>query len=406
MTTLTQYSYKVRDTRGRLTEGKVEAASEAAVAERLRSMGYVPLEVKAANVGLQREITFGRRRRVKAKDLAVFSRQFATMIGAGLTMLRALSILAEQVESTELRRVLRGVKQDVETGHSLSSALAKDPQVFPPLMVSMVRAGETGGFLDLALRQIADNFEAEVKLRGKIKAALAYPTVVFCLAILMCVALLMFVVPVFEGMFEDLGGELPLPTKVLVAISHAMRYLVPGAVVLGVAGSVLWRKYGRTPRVRDVVDPLKLRLPVFGKLIHKLALARFARNFGTLLGAGVPILQALDIVSSTTGSVVIGRALSDVQESVRRGESVAGPLGEHQVFPAMVVQMIASGEESGAIDQMLTKVADFYDQEVESTTEALTALIEPLMIAVLGGLVGSMIVALYMPMFKIFDMIG
>jgi type IV pilus assembly protein PilC len=406
MSTSTQYAYKVRDAQGRFTEGKVEAASEAAVAEKLRAMGYVPLQVRPANVGMQREIHLGFKMRIKPKDLAVFARQFATMIDAGLTMLRALTIMAEQVDNPELRKVLRGVKQDIEAGHSLSSAFAKWPRVFPPLMISMTKAGEAGGFLDVTMRQIADNFEAEVKLRSKIKAALTYPTVVFCLAIVMCVALLMFVVPVFKNMFEDLGGELPLPTRILVMISEAMKYLVPLSVV-ALGGFVWWwRRYGKTEQVRNVVDPLKLRLPVFGKLFQKLALARFARNLGTLLSAGVPILQALDIVSDTTGSVVIGRALNEVKESVRQGESIAAPLAHHDVFPPMVVQMIASGEESGAVDNMLRKVAEFYDAEVEATTEALTALIEPLMIAFLGGLVGSMIIALYMPMFKIYDMIG
>lgn len=406
MAATTQYAYKVRDAQGRFTEGKVEAASEAAVADKLRAMGYVPLQVRPANVGMQREVKLGFKKRIKPRDLAVFARQFATMIDAGLTMLRALSIMAEQVENPELRKVLRAVKQDVEAGHSLSSALGKWPRVFPPLMVSMAKAGEAGGFLDTAMRQIADNFEAEVKLRSKIKAALTYPTVVFVLAILMCIALLIFVVPVFKNMFEDLGGELPLPTRILVMLSAAMKYVVPLGAVLTGAFVWWWRRYGRTERVRNVVDPLKLRLPVFGNLFRKLALARFARNFSTLLSAGVPILQALDIVSDTTGSVVIGRALAEVKESVRQGESVAGPLSHHDVFPPMVVQMIASGEESGAIDAMLAKIAEFYDAEVESMTEGLTALIEPLMIAFLGGLVGSMIVALYMPMFKIYDMIG
>lgn len=406
VSTATQYSYKVRDASGKFSEGKVEAVSEAAVADRLRSMGYVPLEVRPANTGMQREIHLGFKKRVKTKDLAVFARQFATMIDAGLTMLRSLTIMAEQVDNPELRRVLRGVKQDVEAGHSLSAAFEREPQVFPPLMISMVRAGESGGFLDTSMRQIADNFEADVKLRAKIKAALTYPSVVFVLAIIMCIVLLTFVVPVFENMFQDLGGTLPLPTRILVAISHAMKYAVPLFVVLGVAATWAWRRYGKTERVRNVVDPLKLRLPVFGKLFQKLALARFSRNLGTLLGSGVPILQSLDIVGETSGSVVITHALTDVRESVRRGESMAGPLSEHGVFPPMVVQMISSGEESGAVDQMLAKIAEFYDAEVESTTEALTALIEPLMIAFLGGLVGSMIVALYLPMFKIYDMIG
>jgi type IV pilus assembly protein PilC len=402
----TQYTYKVRDSGGKFVEGKVEAASEAAVADKLRAMGYVPLEVAPANAGMQREVKFGRKKRVKLKDLSVFSRQFATMIDAGLTMLRSLTIMSEQVENTELRRVLRQVKQDLEAGMSLSSAFAKSPEIFPPLMVSMTKAGEAGGFLDVAMRQIADNFEAEVKLRSKIKAAMTYPVVVFFLAILMCIGMLVFVVPVFEGMFEDLGGELPLPTKVLVFLSSAMRFMLPGLIVITVVGVWLWRKVGKTERVRNIVDPLKLRLPVFGNLFSKLALARFARNLGTLLSSGVPILQSLEIVSETTGSIVISRALTEVQESVRRGETVAGPLSQHDVFPPMVVQMISSGEETGAIDQMLQKIAQFYDEEVEATTEALTALIEPLMIAFLGGIVGSMIIALYMPIFKVFELIG
>lgn len=402
----TQYSYKVKDTRGKLVEGKVEAESEAAVATKLRSMGYVPLDVRATNAGMQREITLGRKKRIKLKDLAVFSRQFATMIDAGLTMLRSLTILSEQVENPELRKVLRAVKQDVESGHSLSSAFVRHPAVFPPLMVNMTRAGEAGGFLDVTMRQIADNFEAEVKLRSKIKAAMTYPVVVFILAILMCIGMLVFIVPVFEGMFADLGGELPLPTQVLVLLSKSLRVALPVLVVLGVAGVWVWRKVHHTERVRNVVDPLKLRLPVFGDLFSKLALARFARNLGTLLSSGVPILQSLEIVSETTGSIVISRALMEVQESVRRGESVAGPLAQHAVFPPMVVQMIASGEETGAIDQMLGKIAEFYDAEVEATTEALTALIEPLMIAFLGAIVGSMIIALYMPIFKVFELIG
>jgi type IV pilus assembly protein PilC len=403
--TTTQYAYKVQDANGRLTQGKVDAVSEAAVADKLKAMGYVPLEVRQVNAGMQREIKLGRKKRVKLKDLAIFSRQFATMIDAGLTMLRGLTIMSEQSENLELRRVLRGVKQDVEAGMSLSASFARSEDVFPPLMVSMTRAGEAGGFLDVTMRQIADNFEAEVKLRGKIKAALTYPVVVFVLAIVMCVGMLIFVVPVFEAMFKNLGGTLPLPTQILVYMSRGMKFAAPLLAVLGVVSVFLWRRYGRTERVRNVVDPLKLRIPVFGKLFQKLALARFARNLSTLLASGVPVLQSLDIVSETTGSIVISRALQSVQESVRRGESIAGPLGEHPVFPPMVVQMIASGEETGAIDAMLEKIAEFYDQEVEATTEALTALIEPLMIAFLGAVVGSMIIALYLPIFKIFDLI-
>jgi type IV pilus assembly protein PilC len=314
--------------------------------------------------------------------------------------------MADQVDNLELRRILRSVKEDIEAGLSLSAAMGKWPDVFPPLMVNMTKAGEAGGFLDVALRQVADNFEAEVKLKAKIKAALTYPVVVFILAMLMCVAMLVFVVPVFSSMFEDLGGELPLPTKVQVAMSGAMKFMLPIMIVLLVVGTWAWRKYGKTERVRSVWDPLKLKMPVFGGLVQKLALARFARNLSTMLSSGVPIRQTLDIFAARSGSFVIAGALAEVQESVRRGETVAGPLAQHPIFPSMVVQMIASGEEAGAIDQMLKKIAQFYDEEVETTTESLTAMIEPLMIAFLGGVVGSMIVALYMPIFKVFDMIG
>jgi type IV pilus assembly protein PilC len=370
--TATQYAYKVKDTRGRLVEGKVEAETEAAVADRLRSMGYRPLEIRAAAQGLEREIKL-RKDRVKLKDLAIFSRQFATMINAGLSMLRTLTILSEQSENPELNRVLRLVKADVEAGNALSVAFAKYPRVFPPLMVSMVRAGETGGFL--------------------------------VLAVLMVCAMLLFVVPQFDNLFHQLGGTLPLPTRILVAASHGMKFLAPLGAVGSVAALVAWRRYGTNPAVRDVVDPLKLKAPVFGKLFQKVALARFARTLGTLLRAGVPILSALDITADTCGNVVIGRALRDVAESVKTGESISGPLRKHPIFPSMVVHMMASGEETGALDEMLNKIGEFYDNDVEATTASLTALIEPLMIAFLGTIVGSMIVALYLPMFKIFDLV-
>ncbi len=401
----TQYAYKVKDNRGKLVEGKVEAETEAAVADKLRSMGYRPLEIRQANTGLEREFRLFGRERVKLKDLAVFSRLFATMINAGLSMLRTLTILAEQTENGELKRVLRLVKTDVESGSSISAAFAKHPRVFPPLMVSMVKAGEAGGFLDTSMRQIADNYEAEVKLRGKIKAAMTYPVVVLILAVLMVIGMLLFVVPVFEDMFATLGGTLPLPTRVLVTLSGWMKFIAPLLAIGTVGGLVAWRKYGRSERVRNVVDPLKLKIPVFGKLFQKVALARFARTLSTLLRSGVPILAALEITGDSTGNVVITKALADVQESVKSGESISGPLATHAVFPPMVVHMMASGEETGALDEMLGKIGEFYDQEVEATTESLTALIEPLMIAFLGGVVGSMIIALYLPIFKIFDLI-
>jgi type IV pilus assembly protein PilC len=405
VSTATQYAYKVKDSRGRLIEGKVEAENEGAVADRLKEMGYRPLEVRLAATGLEREIRF-RRPRVKLKELAIFSRQFATMINAGMSMLRTLSILSEQSDSAELKRVLSNVKADVEAGNSLSASFQKHPRAFPPLMISMVKAGEQGGFLDLSMRQIAESFESEVKLHGKVKSAMTYPIVVLVMAVLMVAAMLIFIVPVFSGLFKSLGGRLPFATQVLVDASNDMKYIGPLAALATVATVYLWRKHGKSEQVRNVVDPLKLRMPVFGKLFQKIALARFARTLSTLLKSGVPILAALEITGDSAGNVVIQRALKDVAESVKGGETISGPLRNHSVFPSMVVHMMASGEETGALDEMLGKIAEFYDEQVETMTESLTALIEPLMIAFLGTLIGGMIVALYLPMFDIYNLVG
>jgi type IV pilus assembly protein PilC len=400
------FEYAVRDRAGKMVKGTLEAENQAQVVQKLKTLGYAPVSITKANSGMSKEINIpGFGNKVKLKDLAVMSRQFATMISSGLSLLRALTILAEQTESKKLRETLVLVRQDVETGQSLSSSLAKHPDIFPPLMVNMCRAGEVGGFLDSVLLQIASNYEADVKLRGKIKSAMTYPVVVFCLAIVAVIGMLLFIVPVFTKMFTDLGGELPAPTKVLVWMSDMMKFTAPVLLVLAIAFPVVWKKIKHQDRVRNVVDPIKFKLPVFGELFKKVALARFSRNLGTMMHSGVPILQALDIVGSTTGNVVLERAVMEVRESVRRGESLAGPLTNHAVFPSMVVQMMAVGEDTGALDTMLAKIAEFYDQEVEASAEALTSLIEPLMIAVIGSIIGGMIVALYMPIFKVFDLI-
>jgi type IV pilus assembly protein PilC len=401
----TTFTYRVRDRAGKVIEGTLEADTASAVAGKLKSMGYAPVSIEQSNAGMKREIRFGGPKKVKLKDLAIFSRQFATMINSGLSLLRALNILTEQTDNPELARVLGEVRNDVETGNALSAAMAKHPNVFPPLMVNMTKAGEVGGFLDSVMLQIAENYEAEVKLRGKVKSAMTYPVVVFVMAILMCFVMLIFIVPVFAKMFESLGSTLPFPTRVLVMLSGVLKVVTPLLIVALVVFLRVWKKVKNTERVRNVVDPIKLKTPVFGPLFQKIALARFARNLGTMLKSGVPILQSLDIVADTTGNIVLARAIRDVQESVRTGESLTQPLTQHPVFPAMVVQMMAVGEDTGALDTMLLKISQFYDQEVEATTESLTALIEPLMIAFLGTVVGSMIVALYMPIFKVFDLI-
>jgi type IV pilus assembly protein PilC len=406
MSTATKtFEYSVRDRRGKLVGGKLEAPSEAALVQKLVGMGFAPISVREANKGMSREITLPGSNRVKLKDLAIMSRQFATMINSGLSLIRALAILSEQTENKALGRTLGEVRAAVEAGQSLSSAFAKHPKVFPPLVINMVRAGEVGGFLDKVLLQIAANFEAEVKLRGKIKSAMTYPVVVFAMAVIAVIGMLLFIVPIFAKMFADLGGKLPVPTQILVNLSDGLRLFAPALLVLLIVASVVWGRIRHQERVHRVVDPLKLRMPVFGPLFQKVAISRFSRNLGTMMSSGVPILQSLEIVGDTAGNVVLRDAAVAVQESVRRGESLAGPLAQHSVFPPMVVQMLSVGEDTGAIDTMLLKVSDFYDAEVEATTEALTSLIEPLMIAVLGTVIGGMIIALYMPIFNVFDLI-
>ena len=399
------YDYRVRDSAGKLVRGKLDAPTQEVVVARLRGMGHVPLSVEEAGTKLNRDITISFGSGVKLKDLAVMARQFATMISSGLSLIRALSILAQQTENKALATVLGDVRSDVEAGQSLSASFAKHPRVFPPLMVNMCRAGEVGGFLDQTMIAVAANFESEVKLRGKVKSALTYPVVVFVMAVVAVIGMLLFIVPIFTGMFADLGGELPLPTKVLVGASAAMKVLAPFVVVGAVAAAVVWGRVRHQRGVRSVVDPVKLKVPVFGALFRKVAVARFARNLGTMIRAGVPILQSLEIVGETSGNLVLEKAARAVQDSVRRGESVAAPLAHHPVFPPMLVQMLAVGEDTGAMDVMLEKIAEFYDQEVEATTEALTSLIEPLMIAVLGSVIGGMIIALYMPIFGVFELI-
>jgi type IV pilus assembly protein PilC len=327
------------------------------------------------------------------------------MINSGLPILRALAILSEQTSNSEFKRILTECRLDVERGASLSAAMAKHPKPFNDLFVSMIRSGETGGSLDNTLIRLAETLEKEVKLRGKIKSAMTYPIAVVGLVVLIMSAMLLFVVPQFQTIYASLGSKLPLPTRVLLAVSDAFKtywYLVILAVIVA---RFAFRRYKKTEAGREMIDRIKLRVPVFGSLFHRTALARFSNTLSMLLRSGVPILQAFDIVSDTVGNKVIGKAITDVQASVREGESIAKPLANHPVFPPMVIQMISVGEETGQVDTMLEKVASFYEQEVEAAVDALTSLIEPLLIAVIGGAVGAAVVALYMPMFNIINLI-
>ncbi|MCE5204372.1 MAG: type II secretion system F family protein [Coriobacteriales bacterium] len=400
----TTFKYSVRDKTGKVTNGRLEGESRDAVAAKLRQMGYIILDLNEDRLAALNKIQFGTT--VKMKEVTIFARQFATMINAGLSLTKCLSILAGQAESKEFREIILQVGRDVEAGQSLSEAMSKHPKVFPPIFINMVRAGETGGVLDEVLSRVADHFESDAALKGRIKSAMTYPIVMGGLVLVVLIAMMIFVVPTFQKMFADMGGELPLPTQILVAVSDGARGL-PGLIVLVVivGGVIAFRSWIATTSGRYIWDGIKLRMPIVGPLVSKLSLARFTRTFGTLVAAGVPILSALDIVGDTAGNEVIARAVKGVRSAVKEGETIAKPLSESPVFPNMLVQMIAVGEETGALDAMLSKVADFYDEEVSAAVDGLTSVIEPLMMAVLAVVVGGIVIALYMPMFQVITLV-
>ena len=399
------YDYQTIGHDGKRTKGQIEASNEVAAAQLLRQQGLTPLAITSADTLMRREIRIpGLGNGTSLKDLSIFARQFATMTQSGMSLLRSLAVLEDQAPKPSLKKALGEVRLDIEGGMSLSGALGKHPKVFPALMVAMIRAGETGGFLDSALDRIATNFEKDAALRGKIKSALTYPVMVLAFSVVMIAAVLIFIVPVFEKMFAQLGGELPLPTQIIVSASNTIAWSGPLTVALTTVFVVLFKREMRNrPALRLRMDKLKLRLPVFGPLFTKIAISRFARNFGTLLSVGIPVMQALSVVGATTGNAVISEALKDVQASVRDGLPMSAPLTKHTVFPRMVTQMMEVGEESGQISQMLEKIADFYDREVDDAAESLTAALEPIMVLFMGALIGGMVVCLYLPMFSVYQ---
>jgi len=401
-----QFDFEAIDATGKRTKGRIEAPTDGAAAATLRQQGVVPLSLTEAGKGLKKELSIpGLGNRVKLKDLAVFTRQFATMTSSGLSLLRSLAILEEQTARPKLAAAIRDVRRSIEGGSSLSAALAKQDRIFPRLMIAMVAAGETGGFLDQALDRVAVNFEKDAQLRGKIKAAMTYPTLVVAFSMLMLAGVLIFIVPIFEKMFKQLGNAaLPLPTQILVTVSHQMWWIGPLVIGVSVAGTIgVRRKLREDYSWRLAFDKLKLRLPVFGPLFTKIAISRFSRNLGTLLAVGVPIMQSLDIVGGTTGNAVIAEAMKDVQSAVRDGQAMSTPLARHTIFPPMVTQMIEVGEETGQMSAMLDKVSDFYDDEVATATESLTAALEPVMVVLMGAIIGVMVVCLYLPMFSVYQ---
>src|SRR3954468_20930030 len=399
------FHYNSIDASGRKTKGTVEAPNEIAATNMLRQRGEVPLEVTAAGRGLNKDLKIpGLGGRTKTKDLAIFARQFATMTSSGMTLLRSLAIMEEQTSVASLKAAIGETRSNVAGGVSLSTAMARHDKIFPRLMIAMIRAGETGGMIDQALEQIASSLEKDTALRGKIKSALTYPAIVLGFTFVLIAAVLIFIVPIFEAMFKNLGGQLPGITQFLVDASHNMWWIGPLVVGAGISGSIAYKRQVRTSAdFRLKVDRIKLKMPVFGSLFRKLAMSRFSRNLGLLLNVGVPVMQALSVVGETTGNEVINAAMKDVQSAVRDGQPMSTALRSHKIFPEMVTQMIEVGEESGQISQMLDKVADFYDREVDSAAESLTASIEPIMVLVMGAVVGGMVICLYLPMFTIYQ---
>src|SRR5262245_52939726 len=400
------YLWKARTRQGALKKGEIEAMSEEAVLGQLRAQMLLPVSVKAKPKDLSEYLPF-LKPRIKTRDLVVFTRQFATMIDAGLPLVQCLGILADQAPNATFKLILREIKADVEQGSTFADALRKHPTPFDSLYVNLVQAGEIGGILDTILNRLAVYLEKADALARKVKGAMVYPTTVLVVAVGVVVLMLVKVIPVFEKMFADFGGVLPAPTQMVVNMSHFMQqwigvFLV--CVVLSIVGFFQARRRNRN--FRRATDALFLKLPVIGPVLRKVAVARFTRTLGTMIASGVPILDALDIVARTAGNVVSEEALNNVRAAISEGKTIAEPLAESGVFPGMVVQMIAVGEETGAMENMLSKIADFYDEEVDAAVAALTALLEPVMMVFLGGTVGGLLIAMYLPIFKIADTIG
>jgi type IV pilus assembly protein PilC len=399
------FAYKAVDGSGIPMKGEIAGANEVSVRDELRARGLTVMDLREKKGALQADLKlFGKR--VKAQELTVMTRQLATMIASGMTLLRAFYVMEEQVENEKLREVIGAVREDIEAGKSFSEALSRHPKVFSPLYVAMIRAGEAGGVLEQSLERTADQLEKDDSLRRQVKGAMAYPTVVLSFAMIVLLALIAFIVPVFVKVFKDFGGDLPMITKITVAMSHAVThqwYLLIGGSVGIVVGVKKWKA---SPWGRKQWDRLRLRIPAkIGLTVQKICLARWSRTFSALYSAGVPIMQAIEVTGQTAGNTVLEEAMESVIESVKSGGSIAAPLKEAPIFPPMVAQMIAVGEETGNLDTMLTKVADFYEDEVSAAIKALTSILEPIMIVLVGAIVGFIVIAMYMPMFKIYDAI-
>ncbi|HUA10491.1 MAG TPA: type II secretion system F family protein [Solirubrobacteraceae bacterium] len=396
------YVFKAVTATGAHAEGEVEADSRTAVSEQLAGRGLIVLEVAAKHAS--REIQLRFLNRVSADELAIFSRQLATMITSGMSILRCLYVLEEQSEGQMLKETLGTVRRDVEAGQSFSKALARHPRVFNPLFIAMSEAGEAGGVLDLSLRRVADQLQRDAALRRQVRSAMVYPVMVITFAIGVMMALVAFLVPVFVNVFKQFGGELPFMTKISVMLSHAVIgywWLMIGGTVVIVL-TILRAK--RTVKGRRAMDRMALKVPMkIGGIVQQIAVARWSRTLASLVGAGVPLLLALEITGRTAGNAVVNDAMTDVINSVKAGGTLAAPLARCTVFPPMVTRMVGVGEETGALDTMLDRIAEFYEEQVEASVKALTSILEPIMIILIGSIVGFIVISMYLPLFELYN---
>ena len=391
--------------KGEAKKGEMEAADELAVRALLRRQGFKSMEVRQKPKDLEEYLPF-LQGGVKEKEVVVFCRIFATMISAGLPLIQCLGLLADQEQNKTFSKIIRTVKEDIEGGTSLTDALKKHPKVFDDLFTNLIAAGEAGGILDLVLGRLSTYLEKAMKLKAQVKSAMTYPIAVLVISIAVVTLLLLKVIPVFQKMFEGMGGELPGPTAMVVAMSEFVQsywWIIFGILAAVIVGVI---QFYKTDKGRWMIDSAMLKAPIFGPVLKKVAVARFSRTLSTMMSSGVPILEGLNIVSKTAGNVVIEAALIKTRQSISEGQSIAEPLSQTDIFPPMVVQMIAVGEATGALDAMLNKIADFYDEEVDAAVAGLTALIEPIMMVFLGGVVGGMIIAMYLPIFKMASVVG
>jgi type IV pilus assembly protein PilC len=385
---------------GKKVKGEMEAPDEEAVRLVLRRQRIEPTKVKQAPKDIFENVSF-LKPKITEKDIVLFTRQFATMIDAGLPLVQCLDILANQTDNRTFKQMLKQIKSDVESGSTFADALKKHPKTFDELFVNLIAAGEVGGILDTILNRLAAYIEKAMKLKKKVKGAMVYPSVVLVVAVAVVAVLLLFVIPIFKKMFEDMGGGLPAPTQIVIDISEWVQSYILFIVAVVVAFFIAFNRFYATRKGRALMDDLILRVPVIGDLIRKVAVARFTRTLGTMIQSGVPLLDGLDIVARTAGNKTVEAAILKTRASIAEGRTIADPLSESGVFPSMVVQMIAVGESTGALDAMLTKIADFYDEEVDAAVEALTSLIEPFLMIFLGGTIGGLVIAMYLPIFKL-----